>query len=108
MPAHLEGLAIDELAMGQVRRLRSAGDNRIGVGPIEEHRDNHPAAALGQATSKLSLRANARGETGQHLRRLVGVGNGDYIRYRQHLGRAEQKPLAEDTWEYRPTNRVDP
>ena len=93
VPAHLERRPIQELAMRLVRGPRA--DRRKRVGPIDQRRHDHAAAALGQPAGELRLGRDSRRKPGQLLGRLIGIGNGHDVGHgRPDLGTSSSPSLA--------------
>jgi hypothetical protein len=73
-PAHLEGHAVDELAVrlvGQTAELRVA---RPGVAAVDQRGDEDAGAVLGQAAGVLGVVRDSGGHPDEHLRRFVRIG----------------------------------
>ena len=79
----------------------------IGVPAVDQQRDQHAAAALGQPPRELRLRGNAGHKSQQHLRRLVRIGNCQAIADCRPADGDREQALTGDALEHRPADGED-
>ena len=102
VPAQLERRPVDELAVGQPGAAVAGGN-----GAVDQGRDDHPAAALGQPSRHLRLSRHPGNQADELLGRLVGVGNDHHVGNTQAIVGLQQQTLAGHVAECRPANGED-
>ena len=103
--AQFEGGAIDPLAVGLVGETRKRRAARPGILAINQHRHEDLATVLGQAPGELAFGRQPWRQTGDLLRRLVRVWNGDDPGNGRRLW-PKPKALPGNALEHRPAHRL--
>ena len=105
MTAHLVGRAVDEFAVWS-RRHVDAWRARKTVAAVDEQRDEHLAAAFGQAPRELRRGRNAAVQADQHFGCGTAVGQSDHIGA-GGAGWFEKQSLGVHSRQDSPTDGVD-
>ena len=106
MPAHLEGRAIDPLAVSLIGVAVEFRAARECVVAADERRDEHLAPEGGQMRGEVRRGIDSRRQAHDHLGRPVGIGQRDDAGHRRSL-RLEEQPLGRDAVQHGPSHGVD-